>query len=228
MTNELQNKLKYFKTFIRLETPSYYGNYKNGQCGFKDKKQAEIFYETMENILSKLSYKAIRKDDVYYRLNEVEIFIHPQEISGIMTSYDAENIVKAIEKASQNIVKVRKRDNVTWIDLYDEYFNYSEIEYREEINKQKDNIKDYIVEHLKTNRKTQYKNIDNVLYNAFNKFQINTLNRYSTPLSELLHVCVSELEKEKKITKYQYENKLNLYRALNKTELKNKKDFLVK
>ena len=212
----MNEKMTYYKYFIRIDTPSYYNNSPYG-WGWGNQEQKQQWENEVKKLVEKLGYKQENEKSSFYRYGKnTKIHFHPQEISGII---DAVELGRLLMYIDNDIFKIRKRqDGTAMVDKYDEYFDYSEQEYIQEILKKKEEIKKRIVELLKTNRKYQYKNINNVLSIIEREFNIKTLREFSQPLDTVFYMCIDELLKENLIKKYQYEE--NLYRATQKSELK--------
>lgn len=208
---------KYYKTYIRINTPSYYNRY---GCGWDNQEQKEQFEKAVQELINKLGYKLEEKSTCRYRYGKnTDIYFHPQEISGIIDAVELGRLLMYIDNDIFQVIK--RQDGTAMVDIYDEYFDYSEQEYIQEILKKKEEIKNKIVELLKTNRKNQYKNINNVLPIIEREFNIKTLKGFEQPLTTLFYICIDELLNENLIKKYPYEE--NLYRALQKSELKTRK-----
>lgn len=208
---------KYYKTYIRINTPSYYNQY---GCGWDNQEQKEQFEKAVQELINKLGYKLEEKSNCHYRYGKnTDIYFHPQEISGIIDAVELGRLLMYIDNDIFQVIK--RQDGTAMVDIYDEYFDYSEQEYIQEILKKEEEIKNKIVELLKTNRKNQYKNINNVLSIIEREFNIKTLKGFEQPLTTLFYICIDELLNENLIKKYPYEE--NLYRALQKSELKTRK-----
>ena len=211
--------MNYYKTYIRINTPSYYNNTPYG-CGWGNQEQKEQFEKKVQELTNKLGYKLEEKSSCRYRYGKnTDIYFHPQEISGIIDAVELGRLLMYIDNDIFQVIK--RQDGTAMVDIYDEYFDYSEQEYIQEILKKKEEIKNRIVELLKTNRKNQYKNINNVLSIIEREFNIKTLKGFEQPLTTLFYMCINELLNENLIKKYPYEE--NLYRALQKSELKTRK-----
>ena len=86
---------KYYKTYIRINTPSYYNRY---GCGWDNQEQKEQFEKAVQELINKLGYKLEEKSTCRYRYGKnTDIYFHPQEISGIIDAVELGRLLMYID-----------------------------------------------------------------------------------------------------------------------------------
>lgn len=191
---------KYFKTYIRIDTPSYYNNNSYG-CGFGTEEQEQNYDKAEQEVIDKLGLEVEKGSELttsrktyknYCYGKNNDIFFNPQNISGIMTEEMSLKIAEVVNES--NIFQVRKyQDGTLWIDRYEEYLDITKEEYTNLINEKKQEIRDMYLELCKTPRKYLFKSVDTIKDIIFNKVQIETLNKYKEPLNDFLRSVMNEL-----------------------------------
>lgn len=140
--------LMHHNIHIRLNTPIYYGN---GQpVGFKDNEHGVQYKAAMSAIVAKVGFDVPFKSynhsstDAY-----ASIYIHPQDVSGVMTEEQALALADAIDESGGP-------STVRWIDIYEplEVLSIEEIKHR--FNHYKEVIVDLVLDGHKTTRKTKF------------------------------------------------------------------------
>lgn len=143
----LDNRI-YKNVHIRIQTFAY----ESGQLGFDTDEASHVFTDEVTNIFSALGFEIVPArfssacPDVVRGMEK--LYCHPQDLSG----YLAEESISEIEAALVNAKTFKHR----FTDTYETVYNYTEDEFSEALESQRENIKTAILERFKTKRRNLY------------------------------------------------------------------------
>lgn len=140
---------EYIDVYFRIETPSYYHS---GGVGFTNDTDRINFYNEIADIMKSLGWKINRYDDGVVgseiHKDKQYLHLHPQEITGVVPKKE----VKTIAEALQN----NKYFSIEWVDLYDEFYDIEDGEYKKYLDSKKNIIINKVLKYSKTTRTKLY------------------------------------------------------------------------
>lgn len=213
---------KYKEVYFRVNTPSYYKN-KYG-VGFENNEDREQFFNNVKEIFLNDGWeKKIKKYESASSCptvikNKQELYLHPQEFTGIVLEENIKHIEKLI--SNSNLFEYKH------VDIYEDVFDISDEEYTEILKSKQSEIEKDILEIFKTKRKNLYITSRwNVGEKILSKYRIKRLKQsLGTITSDNLDYCfiqnvIDELVAQNKIVTAKCKNGTG-YRTINKTEQK--------
>lgn len=150
----------YVKVYFRIDTIGF--DCMNGS--FSEEADAQLFHEEASNIISSFGIvesSGFKQDNEY-------LYAHPQNISGIVAKNKIRDIAEAIDNS--------KSMTIRWIDVYEEYTDMTDEEYRKILDSKRNDIAAYIVENCFTKRTNQYHYMREVAIRAQERFKTNRIN----------------------------------------------------
>lgn len=150
----------YAKVYFRIDTIGF--DCVNGY--HKEEADAQLFHEEASNIIASFG---IVESSGYKQDNEY-LYAHPQNISGIVAKNKIRDIVEAIDNS--------KSMTIRWVDVYEEYADMTDEEYRKILDSKRNDIAAYIVENCFTKRTNQYRYMREIAIGAQERFKTNRIN----------------------------------------------------
>ena len=155
---------EYVRVFIRIETP----NFDNTNGFFNSNIDREAFYTEAGNVLK--SFGII--EDSGFRVEHSEekqayLYIHPQNISGVIKKNDVKKIAEAFDGL--------KTCKVRWVDLYKTVYVMTDAEYNEYLTTRKADIRKLLFEKSKTPRINKFYYICGVMHDIADKIRLERL-----------------------------------------------------
>lgn len=150
----------YAKVYFRIDTIGF--DCMNGS--FSEEADAQLFHEEASNIISSFGIvesSGFKQDNEY-------LYAHPQNISGIVAKNKIRDIAEAIDNS--------KSMTIRWVDVYEEYTDMTDEEYRKILDGKRNDIAAYIVENCFTKRTNQYRYMREVAIRAQERFKTNRIN----------------------------------------------------
>lgn len=198
----------YAKVYFRIDTIGF--DCMNGS--FSEETDVQLFHEEASNIINSFG---IVKSSGFKQDNEY-LYAHPQNISGIVAKNKIKDIAEAIDNS--------KSMTIRWIDVYEEYTDMTDEEYKKILDSKRNDIAAYIVENCFTKRTNQYRSSFEVAVNAQERFKENRLNdREDINQHGMTFKFAGEIIRQLVDNGYLVSAEDNLIRSLNKTEQKKNK-----
>lgn len=150
----------YAKVYFRIDTIGF--DCMNGS--FSEEADAQLFHEEASDIISSFGIvesSGFKQDNEY-------LYAHPQNISGIVAKNKIRDIAEAIDNSRSMTIR--------WVDVYEEYTDMTDEEYRKILDSKRNDIAAYIVENCFTKRTNQYRYMREVAIRAQERFKTNRIN----------------------------------------------------
>lgn len=129
------------KVYFRINCPSY--DFSNG---FSDEKSKSAFYSEIVGILEK--YAIPEAVGLNYVKGMECLYIHPQEISGVVQKNKIKMIAEDLSKC--------RTCSIRWVDIYDDVFDMTDQDFRAILSGRTEEIENDILEAFQTKRKNLY------------------------------------------------------------------------
>ncbi len=126
--------------YFRINCPTY-----DSWSGFKNEDDRKAFHEEASSILSRWS---IDEDSGYNPKRREYLYVHPQTISGVLLKNNIKKLAEAFAQC--------KTFALSWVDLYEDYYELTDDEYRNHLLAKAEEIKKDILENCKTKRRDLY------------------------------------------------------------------------
>lgn len=215
---------EYVKVYIRIDTPSF--NVMGSGDGFISDIDREAFYTEAGNVLKSFGILEDCGSKVEHsKEKQAYLFIHPQNISGVIKKNDVKKIAEAF-----NDLKTCK---VRWVDLYKTVYVMTDAEYNEYLMTRKADIRKMLFEKSKTPRINKFYYICDVMHDIADKIRLERLgyqdgknygDGYSGETVQYIYQCALEMIEEGFLKRFD-EGKRTYIRSINKTEQKAFKCF---
>ncbi len=126
--------------YFRINCPTY-----DFQSGFKNEDDRKAFHEEASSILSRWG---IDEDSGFDPKQREYLYAHPQTISGVLLKNNIKKLAEAFARC--------KTFALSWVDLYEDYYELTDDEYRSKLMAQAEDIKKDILEIFTTKRCNLY------------------------------------------------------------------------
>ena len=213
---------EYVKVYIRINTPSF-----DSVSGFFNSDiDREDFHTEAENILKSFGILEDCGHSVEHsKEKQAYLYIHPQNISGVIRKNDVKKIAEAFNEL--------KTCNVRWVDLYKTVYVMTDAEYNEYLTTKKADIRKLLFEKSATPRRNKFYYICDVMHDIAGKIRLERLgyhdgkhygDGYSGETVQYIYQCALEMIEEGFLIRFD-EGKRIYIRSINKTEQKAFKCF---
>lgn len=150
----------YAKVYFRIDTKGF--NCMNGF--FQNESDCVDFHNEIERIIESFGIP----ESCGYNQNNEYLHAHPQTISGIVNKDKIKSVAEAIDNSQS--MKIR------WVDVYNEYADISDNEYKKILDDKKAEIIKYIIEKCCTKRKDTYCYEVDIAVCAQERFKVDRIN----------------------------------------------------
>lgn len=150
----------YIEVYFRIDTTGF-------NCinqGFETEEDRNAFCAEASNLIKKFNIS----ENCGHRQTDEYLYAHPQNISGIVAKSKVEDIAKAINDS--RTMKIR------WVDVYEEYFQISDGEYKIILENKREEIVKAIIEGCVTQRSNRYCISNEVIRSIVERFKVNRIN----------------------------------------------------
>lgn len=212
------NENEYINVYFRIECSAY-----DGLKGFTNKHEEAKFNNEKMQVFQKLGW-FIDKQDFNGCCMEVSngkanLYLHPQEFSGIVKKKDVKTIAEALES--------NETFSIRWVDLYETVYTMTDDEYESYLWSKEDDIKKLLYNVCRTKRTNKYKYHAQIVQYVAEQVHLPRIGCKSVYEVDLLaENVISTIISKMLIEGYLKcisQDGFYLIRSLNKTELKQTK-----
>lgn len=210
---------EYAKVYFRIRTPGF-------DCysgSFDNQTDHDTFYQNVGNAFESIGWAA---DMCHLTNGKQHLYIHPQEISGVVKKNDIMHIAETLESLTHYI---------NYVDIYNDVYDVTDEQYIEMINNKSPEIRQMILKAAVTKRTYMYIGVEG--YNGIVEYigrkvyyprigltdsGVYTSGDTNELAYSVVRDCVNDLISEGKLFTMEKEGKLYV-RTPNKTEQKKMK-----
>lgn len=150
----------FVKVYFRINTIGF-----DCAAGFFTKESDR---DTFHNEASEIVKSFGIVEDCGYKQNNEYLYVHPQNISGIIAKSKVKTIAEALDDSSSMFVR--------WVDVYDEYVYMEDTNYIEILNGKRLEIAQAIIERTFTKRTNRFYTLRDVAVEMQERFKVNRIN----------------------------------------------------
>ena len=197
---------EYARVYFRVDTPTY----KIMEGGFSNQADHDEFYAEVLEVFKGIGWDSSSQTDAHHE--KASVYIHPQEISGIVHKNDIKVIAEALENS--------KTFSIRWVDIYQTVYNISDEEYAEHLKSKTEFVVDFL-KHCPTKRKWQFWSERDVAEDICGKIKLcrigNDVYKPDQQTMDFIAGIIEQVEKEGYIVRVENDDRMWL-RTINKTE----------
>ncbi len=214
---------EYASVYFRIETPSYYHKDCYG-VGFDDDVDRAAFTADKLKVFEAIGWNCDKSDNNGCCMTVVkgkqELYLHPQEFSGVILKSEVKKIAEALEKNDTFYLR--------WVDIYSTVYDVSDAHYRHMLDGNMEKMRREIIEKAKTKRRSAFRYewgiIDAVANNCgFARVGDRSTYQHDKCTHDYVREVIDDLVSEGYIIRIMTDDGYPYIRSLNKTEMKKAK-----
>ena len=150
----------YAKVYFRIDTKGF-----NCMSGFfENNLDCTTFHDEIGKVIE--SFGIV--ESCGYKQNNEYLHAHPQNISGIVKKDKIKAIAEAIDSSTSMSIR--------WVDVYNEYADISDENYKAILDNKRTEMIDYIIEQCYTTRRDRYYRVFSIATSTQEQFKTDRIN----------------------------------------------------